>query len=167
MPIRDVETFWPARDVPPRLLAHRGANGIDGTIAGAFGAAAAGARVVLQIGDVALAHDLGSLLCQRRLGLAITIVLVDNGGGGIFDFLPAAAERDVFEQHIATPTGIDGALVAALFGLDYEPVTAIAQLREAPGMLLHVRTDRAENVALHRRVWAAVSDALGEHGLPA
>ncbi len=160
MPVRDVETFWPVRDSPPRVLAHRGANGIDGTVAAAFGAAAAGGRVVLHIGDVALAHDLGALLTHRRGGAPITIVLVDNGGGGIFDFLPAATQTDAFEEHIATPTGLEAERIAALFGLAYERVTTLDQVREAPGTLLHVRTDRARNVALHREVWAAVSAAL-------
>jgi 2-succinyl-5-enolpyruvyl-6-hydroxy-3-cyclohexene-1-carboxylate synthase len=161
MPVRDVESFWPAREDAPRVLAHRGANGIDGTIAAALGAAATGARVVVHLGDVALAHDLGALLGASRLGIALTIVLVDNAGGAIFDALPVAAQADVFEVHVATPPGLDAERVAALFGLAYEPVTEVAQLREAPGTLLHVRSERAVNLALHRRVWAAVADALG------
>ena len=122
MPVRDVESFWPVRDAPPRVLAHRGANGIDGTLAAAFGAAAAGARVVVHLGDVALAHDLGALLSATRLKLALTVVLVDNAGGGIFDFLPVASQTDAFEEHVATPTGLDAERVAALFGLTYERV---------------------------------------------
>jgi 2-succinyl-5-enolpyruvyl-6-hydroxy-3-cyclohexene-1-carboxylate synthase len=91
MPVRDIETFWPVRDDPPRVLCNRGANGIDGTVSSAFGAAAAGdGPVVLLIGDVALAHDVGGLLAATRLGVKLTIVLLDNGGGGIFDFLPVA-----------------------------------------------------------------------------
>jgi 2-succinyl-5-enolpyruvyl-6-hydroxy-3-cyclohexene-1-carboxylate synthase len=160
MPVRDVETFWPAAHAPPRVLAHRGANGIDGTLAAAFGAAATGARVVVHLGDVALAHDLGALLCASRLGISLTIVLVDNGGGGIFDFLPVSSQLDAYEQHVATPTGLDAERVAALFGLAYEPVTDLAAIREAPGTLLHARTERAENVALHRRVWDAVGARL-------
>jgi 2-succinyl-5-enolpyruvyl-6-hydroxy-3-cyclohexene-1-carboxylate synthase len=160
MPIRDVETFWPVADALPRVLAHRGANGIDGTLAAAFGAAASGARVVVHLGDVALAHDLGALLCASRLGLALTVVLVDNGGGGIFDFLPVASQRDAFEEHVATPTGLDAERVAALFGLAYEPVHDPSAVREAPGTLLHARTDRAANVALHRRVWDEVAASL-------
>jgi 2-succinyl-5-enolpyruvyl-6-hydroxy-3-cyclohexene-1-carboxylate synthase len=160
MPVRDVETFWPARDAPPRVLAHRGANGIDGTLAAAFGAAAAGARVVVHLGDVALAHDLGALLSATRLKLALTVVLVDNAGGGIFDFLPVASQTDAFEEHVATPTGLHAERVAALFGLRYEPVEDLAAIREAPGTLLHVRTDRAENVILHRRVHDAVARRL-------
>jgi 2-succinyl-5-enolpyruvyl-6-hydroxy-3-cyclohexene-1-carboxylate synthase len=171
MPVRDVETFWPARDEPPRVLAHRGANGIDGTVAAAFGAAAAGdGPVVLHIGDVALTHDLGALLCAPRLGLGITIVLVDNGGGGIFDFLPVATQADAFEEHVATPTGLDFGRAAALFGLAYAAPATLGELRDAleqavggpcaTTTLLHVRTDRAENVALHRRVWDAVAAAV-------
>ena len=160
MPVRDIETFWPVRDDPPRVLSHRGANGIDGTLAAAFGAAASGVRVVVHLGDVALAHDLGALLCAPRLGLSLTLVLVDNGGGGIFDFLPVAGQTDVFEEHVATPTGLAAERVAALFGLAYERVEDPGALREAPGTLLHVRTDRAQNVALHRRVWDAVGAAV-------
>jgi 2-succinyl-5-enolpyruvyl-6-hydroxy-3-cyclohexene-1-carboxylate synthase len=163
MPVRDVETFWPARDAPPRVLAHRGANGIDGTLSAAFGAAAAGARVVVHLGDVALAHDLGALLTTKRLRIALTIVLVDNGGGGIFDFLPVSTQADAYEEHVATPTGLDAERVAAVFDLTYERVDELAAIREAPGTLLHVRTDRAENVALHRRVWDEVSARLAAH----
>jgi 2-succinyl-5-enolpyruvyl-6-hydroxy-3-cyclohexene-1-carboxylate synthase len=172
MPVRDVETFWPVRDEPPRVLAHRGANGIDGTVAAAYGAAAAGdGPVVLHIGDVALTHDLGALLCAPRLGLGITIVLVDNGGGGIFDFLAVATQADAFEEHVATPTGLDFARAAALFGLDYDAPATLTELRVAleravagpsarTTTLLHVRTDRTANVALHRRVWDAVAAAV-------
>ena len=77
MPVRDIETFWPARADPPRVLCNRGANGIDGIVSSAFGAAAADrGPVVLLIGDVALAHDIGGLLAAGRLGLKLTIVLV-------------------------------------------------------------------------------------------
>ncbi len=166
MPIRDVESFWPARADGPRVLSNRGANGIDGTISSAFGVAAAGAGpVVLLIGDVALAHDIGGLLAATRLGLALTIVLLDNGGGGIFDFLPVSGERDVFERHVATPTGLDFGRAAALYGLAHVRATDLAGLRRALGAaigdpqstLVEVRTDRAENVRLHARLADAVS----------
>jgi len=167
MPVRDVETFWPARDAPPRALSHRGANGIDGTVSGALGAAAGGAGpVVLLIGDVALAYDLGALAAGTRLGLSLTIVLLNNDGGGIFSFLPVARERDAFEEHVATPHGLDFARAAALYGCAYTRADDPAALRtalDAAGdgvALIEVRTDRDENVALHRRVWAAVADAL-------
>ena len=169
MPVRDVETFFPARGDPPRVLSNRGANGIDGTVSTAFGVAAATAEpVVLLIGDVALAHDLGGLLAASRLGLKLTIVLLNNNGGGIFHFLPLAGEDDVFEEHVATPTGLDFSRAAALFGCDHRPVADAddfgTALDEALGAdattILEVRTDRVENLALHRAVSVAVASAL-------
>jgi 2-succinyl-5-enolpyruvyl-6-hydroxy-3-cyclohexene-1-carboxylate synthase len=166
MPVRDVETFWPAREDPPRVLSNRGANGIDGTIASAYGAAATRqGPVVLLIGDVATAYDLGGLLAGARHAIPLTVVVLNNGGGGIFDFLPVATQTDVFEEHVATPLELDLAKAAALAGATHRPVTSVAELHAglegATGTtILEVRGDRAENVALHRRVWAAVAAAL-------
>ncbi|MDO8212894.1 2-succinyl-5-enolpyruvyl-6-hydroxy-3-cyclohexene-1-carboxylic-acid synthase [Conexibacter sp. CPCC 206217] len=170
MPIRDVETFLPARDDGPRVLSNRGANGIDGTVATALGAAAAGdGPVVLLIGDVTLAYDLGALLSARRLQLDLTIVLIDNDGGGIFHFLPVATQSDHFEHHIATPHGLDFAVAAQLYGARHVPVATAAELRAElaratrPGAgvtIVQATTDRDENVLLHRHVWAAVAEAL-------
>ncbi len=173
MPVRDIETFWPVRSDPPRVLCNRGANGIDGTVSSAFGAAAdGGGPVVLLIGDVALAHDLGGLLAAPRLGLRLTIVLLDNGGGGIFDFLPvsrapmalaeaphggappdggpAAAGRDegerpdIYTRHVLTPTGIDFAQAAALYGLRHERVDEAPAFRAAlERALMHDGLERA------------------------
>jgi 2-succinyl-5-enolpyruvyl-6-hydroxy-3-cyclohexene-1-carboxylate synthase len=169
MPVRDVESFVAVRDDGPRVLGNRGANGIDGTVSSAFGAAAVTAGpVVLLIGDVALAHDVGGLLAARRLGLAITIVLIDNDGGGIFEFLPIAGASDIFEEHVATPHGLDFAHAAALYGCDFAEVGDRSGLRTAvTGALandvtaiLRVRSDRAANLALHREVAAAVAATL-------
>src|SRR4029077_14682111 len=113
--------FWPVRDDAPRALCNRGANGIDGTLATALGVAAGAAGpVVALVGDVAFAHDIGALLAIRRLGIELTIVLLDNGGGAIFDRLPISTQTDVYEHHVATPTGLDFAAAAALYGLDHE-----------------------------------------------
>jgi 2-succinyl-5-enolpyruvyl-6-hydroxy-3-cyclohexene-1-carboxylate synthase len=169
MPVRDLETFAPARADPPRVLANRGANGIDGTVSSAFGVAAAEqAPVVLLIGDVALAHDLGGLLAARRLGLALSIVLLDNDGGGIFHFLPVAREGEDFEEHVATPHGLDFAHAAALYGCRYAPARTAAELRrelaDAPGAgtttIIHVRTDRVANRELHARLERSALAAL-------
>jgi 2-succinyl-5-enolpyruvyl-6-hydroxy-3-cyclohexene-1-carboxylate synthase len=169
MPIRDVETFFPARPAPPRVLSNRGANGIDGTISTAFGVAAAGGGpTALLTGDVALLHDLSGLVAARRLALPLAIVLLDNDGGGICHFLPVAGEGAAFEEHVATPHGIDFAQAAALAGVAHERVAAPEAFRSAldralaaPGpTLIHVRTDRAENVMLHRAIWDAVRSAV-------
>jgi 2-succinyl-5-enolpyruvyl-6-hydroxy-3-cyclohexene-1-carboxylate synthase len=170
MPVRDLETFAPVRAAPPRVLSNRGANGIDGTLATAYGVAAAShGPVVCLLGDVAFAHDLGSLLTATRLAVPLTILLIDNGGGGIFDFLPVSTQRDAYEHHVATPTGLDPEAAAALYGLQHLEVTTLSELRaaldhglmSAGTTLVVVRTRREENVALHRRVWEAVGRGLG------
>jgi 2-succinyl-5-enolpyruvyl-6-hydroxy-3-cyclohexene-1-carboxylate synthase len=170
MPIRDLELYLPAGRPLPRIRSNRGANGIDGTVSSAFGVAAAGdGPVVLLIGDVALAHDLGGLLAARRLGLELTIVVLNNDGGGIFDFLPISGEPAAFEQHIATPHGLDFEHAAALYGLGYErPRTASeleAAVRRSIGSgattLIEVATDRRQNLALHRRLAERALTALG------
>ncbi|MEA2197921.1 MAG: 2-succinyl-5-enolpyruvyl-6-hydroxy-3-cyclohexene-carboxylate synthase [Solirubrobacteraceae bacterium] len=169
MPVRDVEEFFPARDDPPRVLSNRGANGIDGTVSAAFGAAAVSpGPVVLLIGDVALAHDIGGLMAARRLGLSLAIVLLNNDGGGIFHFLPVSREGDAFEEHVATPHGLDFAHAAALYGCAYERPADVAGLQAAvqSGIagrgttIIEVRTDRAANLALHRRVADSALHAL-------
>ena len=199
MPVRDIETFWPARADPPRVLCNRGANGIDGTVSSAFGAAASWGPVVLLIGDVALAHDIGGLLAAKRLGLKLTVVLLENDGGGIFDFLPVAHAQmarqpaptdhaqtarqppptgapphraggapDLYTTHISTPTGLDFAAAAGLYGLGHELAHDLPGFRSAleralsseRSAIVEVRTERAANVALHRSVWEAVSLAL-------
>jgi 2-succinyl-5-enolpyruvyl-6-hydroxy-3-cyclohexene-1-carboxylate synthase len=168
MPIRDVELHFPAGDDLPRVLSNRGANGIDGTVSTAFGVAAAGAGpVVLLTGDVALAHDLGGLLAARRLGLHVTIVVLHNDGGGIFNFLPLAGQRDAFEEHVATPHGLDFTHAAALYGLEHARPASLAALAKllrdgAAGRsrLIEIHTDRAANLALHRRVADAARAAL-------
>ncbi len=180
MPVRDIETFWPARSDPPRVLSNRGANGIDGIVSSAFGASASGdGPVVLLIGDVAFAYDIGGLLAASRLGLSLTIVLVDNDGGGIFDFLalaraPMTQEGDLYRTHVTTPTGLDPAKAAALYGLGYELAGTIPAVRGAleralasriGSTIVHVRTDRRENLKLHEQIWGAVSSALAGAGL--
>ncbi len=177
MPVRDVEAFWPVRTDPPRALCNRGANGIDGTVSSGFGAAAAEALagergpVVLLLGDVALAHDIGGLIAAGRLGLELTIVLLNNSGGGIFDFLPVARSaiaKDAYEEHIATPTSLDFSHAAALYGIAHELADDLSGFREAleralareQTTMIEVRTERAANVALHERTWEAVSAAL-------
>ncbi len=143
MPIRDVEACFPQSPKRIRFLANRGANGIDGVVSSALGAALAGGRPTwLLTGELALVHDAGGLLAARRAGVELQIVCLNNGGGAIFDFLPVAEHADphLYEEHIATPSGVD-------------------LRRLAPGMT-EVRTDRRTNVALHRELVERVAAAL-------
>ena len=143
MPIRDVESWFPQSGKDIRFLSNRGANGIDGVVSSALGAAiVSGAPTWVLIGELALGHDAGGLLAAQRAGVELKVVCLDNGGGGIFDFLPVAehAGSRAYEQHIATPAPFDP---EALY----------------PGMRV-IRTDRGTNVQLHREAVERVARAL-------
>jgi 2-succinyl-5-enolpyruvyl-6-hydroxy-3-cyclohexene-1-carboxylate synthase len=167
MPVRDVESWFPQTGRAIRFLANRGANGIDGVVSSAAGAAlASGRRVHLLTGELALLHDLGGLLSAVRAGADLTVVCLNNGGGGIFDFLPLAghAERKLYEEHIATPAPVDLPRIADLAGLPHYLASTPAEVRDAaagPG-IVEVRTDRARNVELHRAAVAEVARAIRE-----
>ncbi|WP_164020039.1 2-succinyl-5-enolpyruvyl-6-hydroxy-3-cyclohexene-1-carboxylic-acid synthase [Pyxidicoccus trucidator] len=172
MPIRDVDAFAPAGPVPLRVLANRGANGIDGIISSALGmAAAAGRPAVLLTGDLALLHDVGAFVTASRARLSLTVVVVNNDGGGIFSFLPIAqaARPDDFESLFGTPHGVDLAHAAALGGARLHrpetPTALRAAVREGLEGGLHLveaRVDRASNVDEHRQLFARMAAALGE-----
>ena len=151
----------PARATPLRVLSNRGANGIDGTLATAYGVAAASpGPVVLLTGDVALAHDAGSLLTARRIGVPLTIVLVDNGGGGISTssrLRPGGPLRDARRdaaraRRRGARAGIRAASAAGWTSPACVPRSSSGSPPTGPSFI-HVRTDRAENVLLHRRMW--------------
>jgi 2-succinyl-5-enolpyruvyl-6-hydroxy-3-cyclohexene-1-carboxylate synthase len=166
MPVRDVESFWPVRREPPRVLSNRGANGIDGTISTALGVAATGRRTVLLIGDVAFLHDIGGLLSASRHALDLTIVLLNNDGGGIFAFLPISGEGDAYTEHIATPHGRDFSHASALYDCRHVRPQTLAEFRDAmktslsaSGVtVIEVRTERGANLALHQQVTAALAN---------
>lgn len=170
MPIRDLETFaTPRHDVT--VLANRGANGIDGVTSTAVGVALTGAPTTLLTGDLALLHDTGALTGIMGRSVDLTIVVVDNAGGGIFSFLPQheMLDHDRFEQLFGTPQDVDLPALLAAHGIPTETVTTraglhdgLARVGERPGVrALHVRTDRAANRVVHDRLAAAVQAVIG------
>jgi 2-succinyl-5-enolpyruvyl-6-hydroxy-3-cyclohexene-1-carboxylate synthase len=165
MPIREIESFFPSTPAAIRFLSNRGANGIDGVVSSAVGAAmASDGPTVLLTGELALLHDLSGLVTRRRLDVPLTIICVNNGGGGIFDFLPVAdsAEPDSYEELIATPHDIPLETVAELGGLDHVTASTPDEIRAAvrENVLIEVRTDRAENLARHRALTARIAERL-------
>jgi 2-succinyl-5-enolpyruvyl-6-hydroxy-3-cyclohexene-1-carboxylate synthase len=169
MPVRDLDAYAAADGAGLPLAANRGASGIDGTVATAAGFARGfGGPVTLLIGDLALLHDLNSLAMLR--GLPVTVVVINNDGGGIFSFLPVSRHEGFFEPFFGTPQGVGFGGAAAMFGLDHQrPGTAeeflsayrAARLGAGPS-LIEVRTDREENVAVHRELLEKVATAVRE-----
>lgn len=169
MPIRDLDRYAAPRH-GVRMLANRGASGIDGHVSTVLGVAlGAPGPVVALTGDLSLLHDAnGFLLRPAADNLEATFVVVDNDGGGIFHFLPQAGFPASFERVFATPHGRDLADLARLHHLGYTAVeradelpAALTGALEAGGIrLVHVRTDRHANVDLQRELTAAVHRAL-------
>ncbi|MCP3973734.1 MAG: 2-succinyl-5-enolpyruvyl-6-hydroxy-3-cyclohexene-1-carboxylic-acid synthase [bacterium] len=138
MPIRLIDSYGTRRSKPGRLIANRGANGIDGTIATALGVAMAGIGPTYALmGDLAALADAGSLATARRLRIPLTIVVINNDGGGIFRFLPQAdpdrVDPEAFTNLIATPHGQRLVPIARAFGVDAYEVNDAASLRTALG----------------------------------
>lgn len=169
LPIRDVDRFARAGPKPLRVLGNRGASGIDGVLSSALGAAhALRRRATLLIGDLALLHDLNALLTAERLGIALNVVVINNDGGGVFEFLPIAAHDPPFTELFVAPHGADLGALAGALGVRHERIESMAQLRPAleragtsGGLaLLEVPSDRQENVRSRRAVEAALGAAL-------
>ncbi len=173
MPIRDLDEFTPVGERNVRYLANRGANGIDGTLSAALGAAAAlgeagGGPALLVTGDLALYHDLNGLLAARQYGIGLTIVLINNDGGGIFEMLPIADFGELYQTHFATPHGLDFRPIAEGYGAPLlrpknwaEFRSMVADSLAEPGTrIIEIRTDRARNRLQHQQVWDAVAERL-------
>ncbi len=166
MPIRDQEAFLPALETDAAFLCNRGANGIDGLVSSGIGAAhASGRRTTIVTGDLGLLHDLGGLATLRDVSPPVRIVVIDNGGGGIFGFLPQseALSKEEFEALLGTPRDLDVGKAASLFGLQHHRLESLEQLPDALAAgtgLIEVEVDRPANVELHRRLAATVATAI-------
>ena len=181
LPIRDLDAFSGAPNRRIHVAANRGANGIDGLISTSLGEALAwSGPVVALIGDLAFAHDLGGLaagrqLLERRSDASLTIVVIDNGGGAIFDRLPIAAHPTAHEPRFVTPQRLRATEVAAALQLETSSVPgtrvavskALDEILETPGLkVLHARVDRHQDRQARDRAHEMVKAALHEdHGL--
>lgn len=170
-PAHDLSTSPRPQEPLLRVACNRGASGIDGTVACACGfAAGLEGPVTLLIGDLALLHDLNSLAQVQSLSQPLVIVAINNGGGGIFSFLPISEYEDVFEPYFATPQHFDFRHAAAMFGLAYCRPQSDSQLISAyldalknnHSTLIEIRTDRAENRELHRRLQQEILSCLDD-----
>ena len=168
MPIRDLDAFAVANGPMLRVTANRGASGIDGTVATAAGfARGLGRPTTLFIGDLALLHDLNSLALLRD-GPPVTVVAINNDGGGIFNFLPIAEQEGLFERYFGTPHGLGFEKAAQMFGLGYDQPGSMTEFasvytkttKSKASSIIEVRTNRQENVELHRALMDAVDEAV-------
>lgn len=168
MPVRDLDVFGVPEGRAWSVLGNRGASGIDGIVSTAFGVAAGQGRpVVCVLGDLALFHDQNGLLWSREADLAVTFILVDNDGGGIFHMLPIAEHEPDFTTFFATPHGLDFRHAAALHGIDFGDVTPATLEEEVASAasrggtaVLRLRTDRVAARARRAEIASAVAEAV-------
>ena len=167
MPVRDVEFVWPAGDRAIRPMFNRGANGIDGTLSTALGVAHGGAPAVLLTGDLALLHDANGFLLRPKFRGSLTIVLINNRGGGIFEHLPVAQFDPPFEEYFATPQEANFAKLCAAHGVEHVTVRDWAHFTELVSVLpdagirvLEVWTNRKRDTEARKALYAETAAAV-------
>ena len=173
MPVRDLEYFWPANARGHSIYFNRGANGIDGTLSTALGLAHDGQPTVLLTGDLALLHDTNGFLHTTKLRGSLTIILINNEGGGIFGHLPVAQFTETFEKYFATPQKVDFRQLTSAYGVKHVVVRDVAHLagllRKLPAQgvrVLEVRTDRGHDAGFRKAVFSQVADKLSRRIKP-
>lgn len=170
MPVRALDLTMPVTDTPLMIYANRGASGIDGVVATASGiASTTDERTFAIVGDVAAIHDFGGLAAATRLGIDnLTVLVIDNDGGGIFSFLPIAEsiDRSQFDHLFTTPHGTDIGAIAQAIGFDVFFVNGLDSIvPEATGrpQLLLFATTAEATIAAVEELRDQVNLALMSH----
>ncbi|MGX9135683.1 2-succinyl-5-enolpyruvyl-6-hydroxy-3-cyclohexene-1-carboxylic-acid synthase [Rummeliibacillus sp. JY-2-4R] len=170
MPIRDVDTFFTKTAKDIHIYANRGANGIDGVVSTAIGTQLATNRdSYLLIGDLAFLHDSNGLLATRYQECEITIVVMNNDGGGIFSYLSQSTVEEHYEELFGTPSGLQFADLAKMYDAQYaaihtkeELIKVLTAPKEKPLRIIEVITNRPDNVQSHRKLWDYIGKELDD-----
>lgn len=165
MPVRDLEYFWAPSDRAHPIYFNRGANGIDGTLSTALGVAHGNKPTVLLTGDLALLHDTNGFLLWPKLDGSLTIVLINNRGGGIFQHLAVAQFDPPFEEYFATPQEVDFKKLCAAYDVEHVLVkdwthftSLIANLPMTGIRVLEICTDRKRDAAFRKELLAEAAE---------
>lgn len=173
MPIRDIDTFFQQTERHIKLYANRGANGIDGNVSTALGMSVVKQPMYALIGDVTFFHDMNGLLMSRTNQLNMTLIVINNNGGGIFSFLPQADSPRHYEQLFGTPTDISIEKATSLYDGNYYGISDWEEFQDALDQSAHdkglniieIKTNRYENVVTHRSVWDNIQEVIGYESL--
>ena len=168
-PVRDLEYFLQKTNKNYTVHQNRGASGIDGIISTALGIAEANKeRTFLLTGDLAFYHDLSSLYNAKSKYINLTIILINNKGGGLFNFLPIVKEKEVFKKYFQTPLLLDFEKIVKIFGLDYKLVKTSTQLNLALNrrsdipLVIEIKTDAVESHMKRKDYWKNAVDEIDE-----
>lgn len=167
MPIRDIDTFLLKTMKDIRIISNRGANGIDGVISTALGYSVANPtrHTYLLIGDLAFLHDSNAFVATRYQNIELSVIVMNNDGGGIFSYLPQAKVEEHYEELFGTPTALTFEKLAEMYTLKYVAIQDLESFtnainRRVPLQLLEVFTNREQNTANHRKLWRNISEEL-------
>lgn len=168
MPIRDLDSFFHNNGKNIRVMANRGANGIDGTVSTALGAALYSQSMYLVLGDLTFFHDLNGLIAAKLYNIDIHIILVNNNGGGIFSFLPQSEHPKNFELLFGTPLNIEFEHAVRMFNGNFTKIqnwdhfaVEMNQSVEQSGINVYeIVTNREKNRDEHREIWQSVSQEI-------
>ncbi|NET37718.1 MAG: 2-succinyl-5-enolpyruvyl-6-hydroxy-3-cyclohexene-1-carboxylic-acid synthase, partial [Cyanothece sp. SIO1E1] len=170
MPVRDVECFWPLNQSGVQPFFNRGANGIDGTLSTALGVAHRSQSTVLLTGDLALLHDTNGFLLSHQLEGHLTIVLINNNGGGIFETLPIARFNPPFEEFFAMPQKVNFSRLCATYQAEHQLITSWEQLKRQLNLLpqtglriLEICTDRKADSQWRHEYLQKLAEELHQH----
>ncbi|MGA9227576.1 MAG: thiamine pyrophosphate-dependent enzyme, partial [Mesobacillus sp.] len=165
MPIRDLDSFFFFNEKKIKVMANRGANGIDGIVSTALGVASVSQPCYLVLGDLTFYHDLNGLMAAKMYNLNINILLINNNGGGIFSFLPQANEPKHFERLFGTPLDLDFSHVVEMYNGKFDVISdwdhfaeVFVQNQSISGLkVMEIQTMRDRNLTEHRDLWKSVS----------
>jgi len=169
MPIRDIDTFLLPTNDDIQIFANRGANGIDGVMSTAVGFSfgRSDRELYLLIGDLAFLHDVNALIATRYQPCNITVIVLNNDGGGIFSYLSQSTVKEYYEDLFGTPTALKFEDIANMYDMEYVQINELSEMnsvlskeKQKPLRLIEVFTDRQENVAAHRRLWQQIHAGL-------
>ncbi len=159
MPIRDADMFFFPKSPSGPIFANRGLSGIDGNIATIAGIANKW-PVTAVVGDQTLLHDLNSLAQLKKTKHPVRIIVINNGGGGIFSFVAIGERKDVLNTYFSAAHDLSFEKAAALFALPYERIDTVEGLTKSEATIIEVVTNRDENLALHKQIDAEIQEKL-------
>ncbi|KAA9012668.1 2-succinyl-5-enolpyruvyl-6-hydroxy-3-cyclohexene-1-carboxylic-acid synthase [Niallia endozanthoxylica] len=168
MPIRDLDSFYHFNQKSMKVVANRGANGIDGTVSTALGVGTIHQPLYLFLGDLTFFHDLNGLVAAKLQEVNITIILINNNGGGIFSFLPQSSHPKHFELLFGTPLDLDFSKAVEMFGGQFTSISnweqfsqTLLQDRGKEGIrVIEIVTNREKNAEEHKKLWEFVSQEI-------
>lgn len=169
LPIRDTDFFASTMSKQLRIFSNRGASGIDGINSTALGIAKASKnKSYLLIGDLAFYHDLNGLHNAIKFNIPLTVILINNGGGGIFESLPISEYRDVFQENFSTPLKVDFKKLVEAYGGNYHKIKSWKDFKERVILssrnkiltVFEIQTDAIESKLQRQNYWNAVSNRI-------